>query len=116
MWHARSACCVLTHDEIAYPEVPRRERAASRAKLERAPRCPQRPQGLSAACVGHRRRHAAARHLTVSIVRFARNTGYLTLSFGPTDNLQAAGFRLVDSQQHADFGVKLTAQAWALQL
>lgn len=63
------------------------------------------------------------RHLIDECVRFARNTGYRKLSLWTNDNLhaarhlyEAAGFRLLESKRHKDFGVELTGQTWALQL
>jgi len=62
-------------------------------------------------------------HLVAECVRFARESGYRTLTLWTQENLlaarhiyKAAGFRLAGREPHATFGVELVGETWNLQL
>jgi DNA-binding MarR family transcriptional regulator/N-acetylglutamate synthase-like GNAT family acetyltransferase len=61
--------------------------------------------------------------LVEECVRFARAAGYRQLMLWTNDPLrsarriyEAAGFQLIESKKHSDFGVELTGQTWTLRL
>lgn len=61
--------------------------------------------------------------LVEECVRFARAAGYRQLMLWTNDPLrsarriyEAAGFKLIESKKHSDFGVELTGQTWTLRL
>lgn len=63
------------------------------------------------------------RRLVDECVRFARAAGYRELMLWTNEPLraarriyEAAGFQLIESKRHADFGVELTGQTWTLRL
>jgi len=63
------------------------------------------------------------RRLVEECIAFARSAGYAQITLYTQSSLVAArhiyeatGFRLVDTEQHSDFGVPETAETWQLDL
>jgi len=71
----------------------------------------------------HARGLGLGKRLVDECIAFARQVGYRKMILWTQSNLHAArgiyeraGFRLVESEQHASFGPELTAQVWELDL
>ena len=69
------------------------------------------------------RGEGVGRRLVEACIAFAREKGYRRLVLWTQSNLTAArslyrseGFQLVETEKHADFGVRLTGEYWKLEL
>ena len=81
----------------------------------------RRPPGC--ACCWSSRRRGVGRRLVADCVAFARSAGYRRIVLWTNDILTAArhlyvqaGFRLIASKPHSDFGPPMVGEDWELEL